>query len=206
MSDDPNNKPDSEGDATATSAAGESQEQKERTFTQAELNAIVAKEKAKEARATEKRLRQESDAAQKKEPSPAPGSEELLAKVAALEAKTMLAEAFEELDWKPSKEQSDILRDVFKTGGADVMKRVAATMRPAQQATTEAKVDDAGRYKSPGAPSGAPREVLEGDATKWSRDYVEQLRSQGKLLSEIGRWRTTLPGGGDGLFRKRAAK
>lgn len=187
-------------DATATAAAGESQESRERTFTQAELDAIVAKRVAKAEKAAERRLREpESKTTQSKEPPPAPGSDDLASKLAALEAKAAMAEAMAELDWKPSKEDAELLRDAFKSGGEAAMQKLAGRLKP-----SDAKPDEpASKYKDPGAPSGAPREVLDNDASKWSRDYVERLQSDGKLLAELERYRGTLPGGGGGLFRKR---
>lgn len=210
--DDPNNKPDSDGDATATSAAGESQEQKERLFSQAEVDAIVARRVSKAEKATEKRLKQDSEPAQKKDVSPTPGNEELLAKLAALEAKSAFAEALADLDWKPSKDDAELLRDAFKAGGADAMAKFANRIKPQQAAAEEKKMDDAAKYKSPGAPSGAPPDVLERDATKWGRDYIERLKGEvgknGKsgFMNALEAYRQSLPGGGDGVFRKRIPK
>lgn len=190
-------------DATqATSAAGESQEQKERTFSQAELDAIVAKRVAKAEKAAERRVRESDQPAQKKENPPASGSEDLAAKLAALEAKAAMAEAMAELDWKPSKDDAELLRDAFKSGGEAAMQKLAGRLKP--QSTQEVKpVDDPAKYKSPGAPSGAPPEVLDRDAVRWSADYVARLRENGTFLSELEKYRGTLPGGGGGLFRKR---
>jgi hypothetical protein len=188
-------------DATATAATGEGQESRERTFTQAELDAIVAKRVAKAEKAAERRLREpESKPTQTKEPPSAPGSDDLAAKLAALEAKAAMAEAMAELDWKPSKEDAELLRDAFKSGGESAMQKLAGRLKP--QVATKPN-EPSGTYKSPGAPSGAPPEVLDNDATKWSRDYVDRLQSDGKLLAELERYRGTLPGGGGGLFRKR---
>jgi hypothetical protein len=193
-----------DGAQAGTSTASESSEAKERTFTQAELNAIVAREKAKAERAAEKRVRQDPEGTPKKETPPAPGSEDLAAKLAALEAKAALAEAMTELDWKPSKDDAELLREAFKNGGEAAMQKLAARLKPQAPAETGRPVDDpTKKYRDPGAPSGAPPEVLDRDATKWSGTYVEQLRSEGKLLAEVEKFRGSLPGGGGGLFRKR---
>lgn len=193
-------------DAQATAAAGESQESRERTFTQAELDAIVAKRVAKAEKATERRLREtDPNPAQKKEPPPAPGSDDLAAKLAALEAKAAVADALAELDWKPSKDDAELLRSAFKSGGEPAMQKLAGRLKP-QQAEVKTVDSPADKYKSPGAPSGAPSEVLDRDATKWSRDYIERLESEGKLLPELEKYRGSLPGGGGGLFRKRIPK
>jgi len=190
---------------TGTSPAGESSESKERTFSQAELDAIVAKRVAKAEKSAEKRVRQEIEGqpAQKKDPQPASGSEDLAAKLAALEAKAAWHEAVAELDWKPTKDDAELLRDAFKSGGADAMQKLANRLKPQDAAKEETKVDDSAKYKSPGAPSGAPSDVLERDATKWSRDHIERLRSEGSFLKELEKYRGSLPGGGGGVFRKR---
>lgn len=198
-------KPEGADDATATAATGESQESKERTFTQAELDAIVAKRVAKAEKAAERRYREpEPNTPQKKETPPAPGSDDLASKLAALETKAAIAEAMAELDWKPSKEDAEILRDAFKSGGEAAMQKLANRLKP--QTETKPVDDPTGKYKSPGAPSGAPAEALDRDATKWSADYVERLRGEGSLLKELEKYRGSLPGGGGSLFRKHIPK
>lgn len=202
-------RPGNADDASATAAAGESQESRERTFSQAEVDAIVARRVSKAEKAAEKRVRGELDTqpqAQKKETPPAPGSEDHASKLAALEARLALADAMAELDWKPSKEDSELLRDAFKSGGSEAMQKLAGRLKP--QSTSEAKpVDDpAGTYKSPGAPSGAPRETLERDATRWTRDAIDRMRADGTFKAELEKFRASLPGGGGGLFRKRMPK
>lgn len=199
-------KPENADDATATAAAGESQEKQERTFTQAELDAIVAKRVAKAEKATERRLTREPDptTTQKKEPPPAPDSD-LASEVAALKAKAAMAEAMAELEWKPSKEDAELLRDAFKSGGEAAMQKLAGRLKPNQETKP---VDDpaAKKYRDPGAPSGAPPETLHNDAVKWSSDYVQRLVSEGSLTAELEKYRGGLPGGGGGLFRKRIPK
>lgn len=200
-------KPESADDAPATAAAGESQESRERTFTQAELDVIVAKRVAKAEKAADRRHREsEPSTAQKKEPPPAPGNDELVAKIAAMEVKAAMAEAISELDWKPSKDDADLLRDAFKSGGQPALDKLAGRLKP--QTTTETKsMDDPGKkYKDPGAPGGAPPEVLDRDATKWSLDYINRMRDDGTFKAELEKYRQSLPGGGGGLFRKRIPK
>lgn len=200
----------SDGDATATPAAGESQKAEERKFSQADLNAIVVKEKAKAERATEKRIRAELDGnnnnAQKKEPPPASGNEDLAAEFATMKSQLAVAQAFAELEWKPSKEDAELLRNAFASGGQAGMDKLANRIKPAANVEATPVDDNANRYKSPGAPSGAPPEVIDRDATRWSKDYIERLRSDGTFHSELEKFRASLPGGGGGLFRKRIPK
>lgn len=204
MSDEPENKPDGDEQATATAAEGASPEKPAKVYTGPEVEAIVRDRLDRQKKALSK---PEAQPAHKKEPQPTPGSaDELVVRLAAMEAKAEVSEAIAELDWKPAKDDADMLRDAFKTGGRALFDKIAERIKPT--ATTEAKPvsDPANKYKSPGAPSGAPPEVLEGDATKWSKDYIDRLRSEGKLLSEVEKWRSSLPGGGGGLFRKRIPK
>lgn len=193
--------------APAPSAAGEGQEPRERTFSQADLDAIVAKRVAKAERAAERRVRGEleSQPKQTKEPPPAPGSDDLAAKFAAMESKLALTEAISELDWKPSKDDAELLRDAFKSGGQAAMDKLANRLKPAAGAVDSKPADDA-KYRSPGAPSGAPPEVLDRDATKWSADYIARLKDSGDFKKELEKYRGNLPGGGGGLFRKRIPK
>jgi hypothetical protein len=199
-------KPEGAENASATAAAGENQESRERMFSQAELDAIVAKRVAKAEKSVERRFQNsEPQTTQKKEPPPASGSEEFASKVAALEARAAFGDAMSDLDWKPSKDDAELLRNAFTNGGDAAMQKLAGRLKPQQQ---EAKaVDDTSpKYKSPGAPSGAPAEVLAGDALTWSADYVKRLQSEGGLLKEVEKWVADLPGGGGGLFRKQIPK
>lgn len=207
MADD-ENKGDAPDDATATAATGESQESRERTFSQADVDAIVAKRVAKAEKAAERRVRGEleSQTTQKKEPPPAPGSDDLAAKFAAMEAKVALTEAIAELDWKPSKDDAELLRDAFKSGGQAALDKLAGRLKPQTAAETKPMDEPGPRYKSPGAPSGAPPEVLDRDATKWSADYIARMREDGTFFAELEKFRASLPGGGGGLFRKRIPK
>jgi hypothetical protein len=209
MADD-EDKPDSGDSATATGAAGETPEAQERTFTQAQLDVIVATRSAKAAKAAEKRVRSEyegantnSQSATKKE-AEQPGSEDWAAKVAALEQKAAISDAMNELDWKPTKDQAETLRDAFKSGGQTLFDRLATLIKPtAGTQQTEAKKMDDPTYNSPGAPSGAPADVLERDAVRWSKDYIDRMRADGTFKDAIEKYRASLPGGNNGLFRKR---
>jgi hypothetical protein len=214
MSDDDDKPDDKDGSATATGAAGVSPEAQERMFSQDALDAIVAKRVAKAEKAAERRVRSEYEAqnstAQKKDTQPTQGSDDIRTELAELKAKAAYAEAIAELDWKPSKTDAELLRDAFKSGGEASMQKLAGRLKPAtQQPAQEQNVNDASndkKYQSPGAPSGAPVEVLDRDATKWSKDYIERMRGEGTFLKELEKFRNSLPGGGGSVFRKRIPK
>lgn len=59
---------------------------------------------------------------------------------------------------------------------------------------------------SPAAANGAPDGAMERDATKWTSDYIAQLRADGKFRERLEEYRNSLPGGGADLFRKRIPK
>jgi hypothetical protein len=95
---------------------------------------------------------------------------------------------------------------------------IVAKLKPAEASTALASGDDAvaaalralagntaaPTYKSSGiAPSGAPREVLDNDATRWSRDYIERMQADGTFKAELEKFRNSLPGGSNGLFRRK---
>lgn len=129
---------------------------------------------------------------------------------AELKAKLDFAESMDDLDWKPSKDDRETLRDMFLAKGAEGMKKLADRLKPAASpsapaaaAPTEPPAPTGPGYKSPGAPAGAPPEVLDRDATKWSPDYIQRLRENGTFLQELEKYRGSLPGGDNGIFRKR---
>lgn len=56
---------------------------------------------------------------------------------------------------------------------------------------------------SPGVAVGAPDGSMERDATKWTADYIAQLRAGGKFREKLDEYRESLPGGSSGLFRRK---
>lgn len=127
-------------------------------------------------------------------------SEDLGAQLERVEARVAASEAVQQLDWQPSREDATYLRNAYASGGEAAMNRLSDRL----------KQDHVQRYRSPGgatasATASAPT-VDTRDATKWSADYVARLRDEGKLLSEVEKFRGTLPGGTGGLFRKRAQR
>jgi hypothetical protein len=206
VSDEPETKPEGDEQATATAAEGKAPEQQEKLYTSAQMEHAI-RERLERDRKSRTKPEATTPNAQKKEPQPTPGNDDVLAKVAALEAKAALAEAISELDWKPAKEDAETLRDAYKAGGPELFAKLAGRLKPASPVTGAKSAEPAnGSYKSPGAPQGAPPETLHQDATKWSADYVARLRADGTFLQELEKYRASMPGGGGGLFRKRIPK
>lgn len=192
----PNQPPDQ---PTATPAPAE--EPQEELIPKSKVEAIVRDRLDRDRKS---RAKQEPAAqAPKEEPKPSTDAD--------LKARLDFAEMLSDMDWKPSKEDREHLRDAFVSKGAEAMHRLAGRLKPPESAPAPAApvVAEPAKepsYKSPGAPAGAPAEVLNNDATKWSSDYVARQREQGTFLQELEKYRSSLPGGTGGLFRKRLPK
>jgi hypothetical protein len=61
------------------------------------------------------------------------------------------------------------------------------------------------QYVAPGAPSAAPREITV-NALEWSRDDISRMQADGSFLERVEQWRQQFEGGGETLFRKRIPK
>lgn len=201
--DDPTNTPAEPTQATGTAPAATPPEPQVKTFTSEQVEDIV---RSRLDRDRKNRQKSETPAAPKEEAKPATGD------VAELRAKLEFSEALDDLDWKPSKDDREHLRKMFLALGRDEMAKLADRIKPlasapAAQTAPETPANGNGApYKSPGAPAGAPPEVLENDATKWSADHIRRLQADGNLLKELEKYRNSLPGGGNGIFRKRIPK
>lgn len=177
----------------------------ERVFTQEEVNAIVGQRLAEERRkkAPTPEVKQ-GDAPKGADPEPDQLSK-LFEQVGALSAQLQKSEADRAFAEKVggiqlSKEQRDLLRGL-PSEQVDAAIKAFGLGAPAKAPTAEAPT-----YRSPGAVVGAPDEVMQADATKWTSDYISQLQSEGRLLDEVEKWRRGIPGGGQGLFRRRIPK
>lgn len=188
-------------DAAATAA----ENQPDRKFSQDDVDKIVTKRLAADRRARAKE--QEAKASSPTKEDDRPTGQTADPGIAELKAKLEFREALDDLEWKPSKEDRDTLADMFSAKGLDAMTKLATRLKPAPAETSKSEPPTGGgTYRSPGAPSGAPPEVLDRDATRWSKDYIDQQRAAGTFLSELEKYRGSLPGGSNGLFRKRIPK
>jgi hypothetical protein len=136
----------------------------------------------------------------------------LEARLAKAEADKAYAETVANLHLTP--EQRAELRDLFDPAKPDAFTErvqrlgLGKAPEPAKQETApppeENPVPNGKQYQSPGAPAGARTdEVFESDATKWSKDYIDRLREQGTFLEEVEKYKRSLPGGSNSLFRRR---
>lgn len=198
-------------DDAGTGTAQDKTEERQgaKLFTQSEIDEIVKKEKAKAERATERRLRQEQKAEpqDKKEAKSEAKAEksdddDLRSEMTKLKTDLQFERAVKKLAFIPNEDQEELLRSMFESGGADKMNKLAAQLKPADKSESQQEEKVAPSYKSPGAPSGAPAEVLENDATKWSKDYVARLKRDGSLFKELEKFGANM-GGENGIFQKR---
>ena len=207
-------------------ATGERQEEKR--FTQAELDNIVKREKAKAERSAETRVRKElessgSSASKEKETKSEQKSENT--DVAELRAKLEFSEALDDLEWKPSKDDRDLLRDMFASRGRDAMERLADRLKPAAQAAqtqaagAEKKAEAKGGeekapekqtpapgYRSPGSPNGAPRAPGDMPPTQWTKDDIDRMRRDGSFKQELDRAGSSMGGSDNPFTRRRQSK
>jgi hypothetical protein len=58
-------------------------------------------------------------------------------------------------------------------------------------------------YRSPDGASGPPAEAYETDARKWNADSITRMIEDGLFIQRLNRYRNSLPGGSDGIFRKK---
>ncbi len=207
------NKPD-EAQPTGTDPAPEKAESQveaptEKLLSQSQVDEIVKREKAKTERRVRKELEEAGTASKKPESKPEAKSDP----VAELMAKVAFSEALEDLDWKPSKEDRETLRDMFLAKGADAMERLANRLKPAPvvQAAPVVKKETAeapaaapkSAVVTPGAPAAVPVNPADIHPTQLTSGDIERMRQDGTFLSYLNR-----NGGGGGLspFSKRMPK
>lgn len=167
-----------ETDAVDSTDQAEQREsaQQVKTFTQDEVNDLIAREKAKAARSAERRVRKELEAqpeqaptrtaaeAKKPEPVAAPSEGKALAEVQRLRDDLQFAEAFGELGMKLNKDQKEVLRLKFDPNEpealADTARRLFQVGEPApiQRKTQPQNAEQTEAAPAP-AGDGAPEHV-----------------------------------------------
>lgn len=220
--------PTTPGTGTSTQPQQQSppQQTEGKTFTQAEVDAIVAKAKSKAEKAAEKRLTQTAPTAQPNTPPAATaapaGETDLASQLAQLTQRLDQSEADRAFAETIATVGGDIeklkeLRPLFDPNKPDAFiekaKKLGLAAAPPRKGDDDDEDDGnpgnsqaPSMFRSPGAPSGPPSGVIENDPTKWTKDYIQRLRADGTFLKEIEKWAETLPGGGNGVFRKRIPK
>lgn len=184
----------------------------ERMFTQSELDKILAKERAKEAR----RVRREARSSQPDTQNQTDNSDhtdvlgEMKSRLDALteanaaitkQLKQQEAQAFLSRFAGLSKEDAETVRSIHEI---DPEKAELVAKRLAQSEPTPGPTGKG--FVSPGAPSPNQPSPETIPISQWSKDDIERMRADGTLLQTAEKWRNQQPGGGGGLFRKKAPK
>lgn len=204
MSDDPNNQQPSDPPAPPPppgTPPGGSPPAQEEMVPKARVEEIVRDRLARDRQARAKE--QPATTAKKEEPPPS-GDD--------TRSRLEFMEALDELDWKPTRDDKELLRATMVSQGREAMDKLASRLKAAAPSTSPAPAPgtpppaEGPTYRSPGAPSGATQDVFERDATKWDSNTIARLKSDGTFLSKLEEYRQSLPGGSNGLFRKRIPK
>jgi hypothetical protein len=142
-----------------------------------------------------------------------------------VEFRDALDDMTDEMDWKPSREDRGLLRDMYRIGGTE---RMAALAERLQAQSTASKGDDkppaaapaaaapaapppspptvtpgGSQYKPPPGAPNAPTDIVEQNPAKWSPDYIDRLKQDGTFRQEVEKFYQT---GEGGLFRRRIPK
>jgi len=190
-------------DSTADTAPEvEEKSTAERTFTQNEVNALLAKESSR----LKRKLRKQNNATPQEE---AP-SEESSATVQALEK---ILGRLERLETDSAEKSREVAFETVVGGremDEDVRNLLQRTFDPEHPELTTAMLEKLAPittnptgYQSPGAPSQS-RETDHGpNPLTWTQDDIEILVREGRFLESIEKWRETLPGGGSNLLSRK---
>ena len=195
-------------DSTADTTA-EAPSAVERTFTQEEVNALLAKESSKLKRKLKKQ-QQERPQTQQSPPQEQNATMEALNKILGR------LEALETVNVEQSKQQSFDALLGGREVDADVKALIFASYDPSNPTAASSMIDRFAApqdslpaptgYQSPGAPAQSKEMVRGINPMQWSKDDVQVMRQEGRFIQELEKWRSTLPGGGGNLFANRNQK
>ena len=199
---------DSTADTTAEAPSGVV----ERTFTQAEVNALLAKESSK----LKRKLKKQQQERPQTQQSPQSPPQEQNATMEALNKILGRLEALETVNVEQSKQQSFDALLGGREVDADVKALIFASYDPNNPTATSSMIDRFATpqdslpaptgYQSPGAPAQSKEMVRGLNPMQWSKDDVQVLRQEGRFIEQLEKWRSTLPGGGGNLFANRRNK
>jgi hypothetical protein len=176
----------------------------ERTFTQEEVTKLLAKEyskgKSKGKREAKAELESKPVETKAKETEP---KEELVSR-AELDAFRAELELERKLSGKElSEEELQTIRENPSAADALIEAYMNKAEKPPAVAETESASPPEPAQDTPGSARGAPAHVREMDALKWTRDDVERMVRDGTFLQRVNEYRDSLPGGANGIFRRR---
>lgn len=211
MSDESNQPDPDEHDDASTTATAAGNEQVDAKFSQADVDALLAKRLARAERQHQKALDEVNaklaKAAPKEKTKTAPAADdrinEVMNELATMKADAAFQKALKTTGKQFSEEDEQILRVIHEKDPDKLP--IAAARFAAGKREGDAVPNDESKYQSPGGVN-SPAEVNIADATQWSGEYVARLRADGTFREELEKYRNSLPGGSNGLFRKRPPK
>lgn len=201
--------PEAPESATGTAPEAEKPDQQERVFTAKEVEAIVRDRLAR----VKKEPKSEQKAEPKKEEAKADGNETVADIKQRLEFQDSLNDLMDDLDWKPTRQDRELLRSMFKAGGAEQMAALAERLKGAgtdptkgsgtpPAPATPAAAPGKPYVAPPGAPN-SPADILEQNPAKWSRAHIERLQKDGTFRQEVEKFYQS---GQGGPFRRQIPK
>lgn len=196
---------DEEKSEADTSAEDSNNESDERTFTQKEVNALLAKETSKLKRRIKKQ-NQEQTKTQTSNDDTVNALGKILDRLEALESAS---------EKQGKKQKFDALLNGREID-ADVKELIFSSYDPEKPEASQKLIEkftkgDDGEgsnestsdYRSPGAPSSS-KDMSRGiNPMTWTQDDISVLRSEGRFIDQLEKWRSTLPGGGSNLFHRK---
>ena len=191
-----------------------------KTFTQDQLNEIVAREKRQARDKALAEAKSHTPAAQDNKPAATPP--DALSEVQRLRADLQFRDVIADAGLILSAKQRDVLRAHFDPGSPESVVELAkeiyakpalppaavpASPAPAAATPKGAQPGQAPAYVSPGSPTGSPDVGLESDPMTWTRDQIKAYEADKTFMPRIERWKATQPGGGGAsLFPSRTPK
>ncbi len=189
-----------------------------KSFTQEQVNALVAaaRREGKEQGRKEAKPSTPQPQAAPVQPAANPDADRPVtrAELDAMKRETKFAHTLVEKGLKLSELQRNALLPHFNIGDPDSIVGVAHELFPHLAAPAPAApsmpsvpvppkngtppgvaAPAAPAYVSPGAPSGTPDAGLDTDPTTWSKDQVKAYEADGTLMARVEAWKARMPGG-----------
>jgi hypothetical protein len=195
-------------DSTAeTAPAVEEPSTAERTFTQTEVNALLAKESSR----LRRKLRKQKPEQPTIDPLP-PEPKEESTTLLALEKVLDRIERLETMGVEKSREDS--FNHLIGDREVDEDLRVLLYQgydpkipeRTEKMLSKLASSSESSGYISPGAPAKGKDGSKSLNPLAWSKDDIEVLKREGRFLESLEQWRAGLPGGGNALMATKFRK
>lgn len=194
----------------------------EKLLTQAEVNAIVAREKRAERQKVERELKAQTptQATAAQPASPPADAPVTRAELEQMKQDMAYANLLVEKGLKLNERQRKALRAEFNPSDPEAIVEVAHEMFPhlvtpattavvqppsvmAPRIPAPVQAAPAVPYRDPGAPQGNPDVSMGSDPSQWTADVIARKIADGTLTKDAREWGNSLPGGRAKLFRDR---